>query len=72
MRYRDQLKDARKWALIESGYSEELTPEQKAEAKKKAEELYNEAVAEFELIEQEEDEQYARFDRRSRNWDDAA
>lgn len=72
MRYRDQLKDARKWALIEAGYSDELTPEQKAEAKKKAEELYNEAITELELIEQEEDEQYARFDRRNRKWDDAA
>ena len=71
MRYRDQLKDARNWALIEAGYNDSLPTEQKLEAKKKADALFEEAVAELELIEQEEEENYTRYERR-RKYDDAA
>jgi hypothetical protein len=71
MRYRDQLKEARNWALVESGYKDDLPANEKLEAKKKADELFAEVVAELELIEQEEEENYARYDRR-RKYDDAA
>ena len=40
MRYKDQLKDARKWAYIEAGYNEELPSAEKVAAKKKADELF--------------------------------
>jgi hypothetical protein len=29
MRYRDQIKEARKWSYVEAGFSEELPPDER-------------------------------------------
>ena len=71
-KYRDQIRDARKWSLIEAGYSEDLTPELKRIAKEKADELFEEAKAEIAEIEAEEAEVQSMHDvRYKRSWDAA-
>lgn len=73
MRYRDQIKEARKWSYTEAGFSEELSPELKQKALEKADQLFEEAKREIEEIEAEEEENYARHDRKyKRNFDRAA
>lgn len=77
MRYRDQLREARKWSYVEAGFSEELPPEERKLALERANKLYEEAVRELEEIEEEEEENYSRFDRKyekncKRRWNDAA
>lgn len=77
MRYRDQLREARKWSYLEAGFSEELPPEEKQEALERANALYEEAVKELEEIEAEEEENYSKFDKKfernqKRRWNDAA
>lgn len=77
MRYRDQLKEARRWSYLEAGYSDELPPEERKIALEKANRLYEEAVAEIEEIEAEEEENYSRYDKKfeknqKRRWDEAA
>lgn len=64
MRYRDQLKEARRWSYLEAGFSEELPAEERQEALERANALYEEAVRELEEIEAEEEENYSRFDRK--------
>lgn len=64
MRYRDQLKEARRWSYLEAGFSEELPAEERQEALERANALYEEAVRELEEIEAEEEESYSRFDRK--------
>lgn len=76
-KYRDQLKEGRKWALVEAGYREDLTAELKAIALEKADVLFDEFKKELEEIEQEEEDGYSRYDRKCerksrRNMDDAA
>lgn len=72
-RYRDQLREGRKWALVEAGYSEDLTSELKAIALEKADVLFDEFKKELEEIEQEEEQNYDKYDRKyRRNMDDAA
>ena len=44
MRYRDQIKEARKWSYIEAGYTEELSAEDKQIALERANQLFEEAV----------------------------
>ena len=73
MRYRDQIREARKWSYIEAGFSEELSPELKQIALEKAEQLFEEAKREIEEIEAEEEENFARYDRKyKRHFDNAA
>lgn len=77
MRYRDQLKEARRWSYLEAGYSDELPPEERKIALEKANRLYEEAVAEIEEIEAEEEENYSKYDKKfeknqKRRWDEAA
>jgi hypothetical protein len=72
MRYKDQLKDARKWAYIEAGYNEELSADEKLAAKNKADELFEEAAAELQLIEEEEENNYNKYERRYKRGFDAA
>lgn len=64
MRYRDQLKEARKWSYSEAGFSEDLPPEERQKALERANALYEEAARELEEIEAEEEESYSRFDRK--------
>ena len=64
MRYRDQLREARRWSYLEAGFSEDLPPAERQEALERANALYEEAVRELEDIEAEEEENYSRFDRR--------
>jgi len=76
-RYKDKIREARKWALVEAGYSDDLTPEEKSVALEKADELVEEFKNEMRLVEEEEDYTYQKFDRRCdrhcrRNFDDAA
>lgn len=61
-RYRDQLREGRKWALVEAGYSEDLTPELKQIALEKADELFDEFKQELIDIESEEEEDYCSQD----------
>ncbi len=72
MRYKDQLNEARKWAYIEAGFNEELSSDEKLVAKNKAEELFEEAVAELQLIEEEEENNYNKYERRYKRGFDAA
>lgn len=73
MRYRDSLKDTRNWALIEAGYDPKLPAKERAEALNRANQLYDEAVRELQEVEQEEEEEYTRHDRKyKRRWDSAA
>jgi len=72
-RYRDQMREGRKWALVEAGYREDLSAELKAIAIEKANELFEDFKNELLEIEQEEEENYGKYERRySRNMDDAA
>ena len=72
-RYRDQLREGRKWALVEAGYSEDLTAELRAIALEKADALFEDFKNELLEIEQEEEEDYGKYERRyRRNMDDAA
>lgn len=76
-RYRDQMREGRKWALVEAGYSEDLTAELKAIALEKADVLFEEFKQELLDIEQEEEDGYSKYDRKNdrklrRNMDDAA
>jgi hypothetical protein len=72
MRYRDQIKEARKWSYIEAGYTEE-SAEDKQIALERANQLFEEAVRELEEIEAEEEENYIRHDRKyKKHWDNAA
>jgi hypothetical protein len=73
MRYRDQIKEARKWSYVEAGFSEELSAEDRLKALEKADQLFEEAKKEIEEIEAEEEENYARHDRKyKRHFDNAA
>lgn len=72
-RYKDSVREARKWALVESGYRDDLSSEEKSAALQKAEELVEEFKNEMRLVEEEEENTYQKFDRRfRRNFDDAA
>ena len=64
MRYRDQLKEIRKWSYLEAGFSEDLPPQERQEALERAFALYEDAVKELEEIEAEEEESYSRFDKK--------
>lgn len=77
MRYRDQLREARKWSYLEAGFSEDLPADERQAALERANALYEEAVKELEDLEAEEDENYNKFDRKfeknqKRRWNDAA
>lgn len=73
MRYRNQLKDIRKWSLEEAGYNENLPADEKRLAKEKADKLYEDAVAELEELESEEDEMVFKHEiKYKRKWDSAA
>jgi hypothetical protein len=72
-RYRDQIRDARKWALIETGYNDNMTAEEKKICLAKVDELMEEVQTEMRLVEEDEENTYARYDRKyRRNMDDAA
>lgn len=72
-RYRDQIRDARKWALIEAGYSDSMTAEEKKVCLARVDELMDEVHSEMRLVEEDEENTYARYDRKyRRNMDDAA
>lgn len=72
-RYRDQIRDARKWAMIEAGYREDMTAEEKKICMARVEELMDEVQNEMRLVEEDEENTYARYDRKyRRNMDDAA
>jgi hypothetical protein len=73
MKYRNQLKDIRKWSLEEAGYNDDLSAEDKIAAKKLAEKLYQEALEELEELEAEEDDMIFKHEiKYKRNWDSAA
>lgn len=73
MRYRDQIREARKWSYIEAGFSEELPADEKQIALERANQLFEEAVREIEEIEAEEEESYIRHERKyKKHWDNAA
>jgi hypothetical protein len=73
VRYRDQLKEARRWSYIEAGFSEDLPADERDAALERANELYEEAVRELEEIEAEEEETYGKYDTKyKRKWDNAA
>jgi len=76
MRYRDQIKEARKWSYVEAGFSEELPPDERQVALERANALYEEAVKELEELEAEEDESYSKYERKyiktKKRWDNAA
>jgi acyl-CoA reductase-like NAD-dependent aldehyde dehydrogenase len=76
MRYRDQIKEARKWSYVEAGFSEELPPDERQAALERANALYEEAVNELEELEAEEDESYNKYERKyiktKKRWDNAA
>lgn len=72
-RYRDQLREGRKWALVEAGYSEDLSVELKQIALEKADQLFEEFKMELMEIEDEEESNYRSYERKyRRNIDDAA
>jgi hypothetical protein len=72
MRYKDQLRDAMKWAKIEAGYDESLPDEEKYEKMTLVQDLYDEAKREIEEIEEEEEYNYKRYETKyRRNWDAA-
>lgn len=71
-RYRDQIRDARKWALEEAGYRDDMTAEEKKNCMIKVEELMEEVLNEMRLVEEEEEDTYARYDRKYRRNMDAA
>jgi|694.fasta_scaffold06007_11 hypothetical protein len=72
-RYRDQIRDARKWALNEAGYRDDMTAEEKKICMARVDELMEEVQNEMRLVEEYEDDVYARNDRKyRRNMDDAA
>jgi hypothetical protein len=73
MRYREQIREARKWSYIEAGFSEELSSDEKQIALERANHLFEEAVREIEEIEAEEEENYIRHERKyKKHWDNAA
>lgn len=73
MRYRDQLKEARRWSYIEAGFSEDLPADERDAALERANQLFEEAVREIEEIEAEEEENYVRHERKyKKHWDNAA
>ena len=73
MRYRDQLKEARRWSYIEAGFSEDLPADERDAALERANQLFEEAVREIEEIEAEEEENYIRHERKyKKHWDNAA
>lgn len=63
-RYRDQLKEGRKWALVEAGYSEDLTAELKKIALEKADQLFEEFKMELMDIEEEEEDNFNHQERK--------
>ena len=71
-RYRDQIRDARKWAMIEAGYREDMTAEEKKICMTKVEELMDEVQNEMRLVEEDEENTYARYDRKYQRNMDAA
>lgn len=73
MRYRNQLKEIRKWSLEEAGYRDDLPPDEKKIAKDNADRLYEEALLELEELESDEDENDFRHEvKYKRNWNGAA
>jgi hypothetical protein len=72
-RYKNQIRDARKWALIEAGYNDDMTAEEKKVCLARVDELMDEVHSEMRLVEEDEENTYARYDRKyRRNMDDAA
>lgn len=72
-RYRDQLREGRRWALVEAGYSEDLTAELKQIALEKADQLFEEFKMELMDIENDEESNYRSYERKyRRNINDAA
>lgn len=73
MRYRDSVREAKQWAMTEAGYRDDLPSDEKKKVLAKVEELMEEVENEMRFVEYEEEEVYAKHDRKyRRNMDDAA